>query len=168
VAKSSCAIMGLTVASLRRYYGTTSVKWAGYECGIISNKIEATIYLYPLSEKAAATAELGKWIHPTRLGGLGPGAELEKGDGEYGVKLTSGTHFVYIDGQAAVSQAVVIQLAHIIYRALAKHRSKRLRRGRACTVNESRCHWVPFQRNEVLPVAARHVNFIDETSPRCS
>jgi hypothetical protein len=119
LAKSSCAIMGLTVASLRPYFGTTSVKWAGYECGIISDKVEATIYLYPLSEKAAATAELGTWVHPTRLGGLGAGAELDKGDGEYGVKLTSGTHFVYIDGQAALSQGIIIQLAHIIYRALA-------------------------------------------------
>jgi hypothetical protein len=119
LAKSSCAIMGLTVAKLRPYYGKTTLSWAGYSCGLISDKIEATIYLYPLSERAAAIAELGKWIHPTRLGGLGAGAELEKGDGEYGVKLTSGTHFVYIDGQSAVDQGVVIQLAHIIYRALA-------------------------------------------------
>ena len=118
-AKSSCAIMGLTVASVRPYFGKSTLSWAGYSCGLISDKIEATIYLYPLSEKAAATAELGKWIHYTRLGGLGPGAELDKGDGEYGVKLTSGTHFVYIDGQSALNQGVVIQLAHIIYRALA-------------------------------------------------
>jgi len=119
LAKSSCAIMGLSVAALRPYYGKVTETFAGYACGVTSDKFEATIYLYPLSEKAAAIQELGTWVHPTRLGGLGPGAELEKGDGEYDVRLTSGTHFVFLDGQSAVSQGVIIQLAHIIYRALA-------------------------------------------------
>jgi hypothetical protein len=120
VAKTSCTTMGLTLASLRPYFGTVTLSAAGYECGLISDAIEATLYIYPLSEKAAATKELGVWRHPTRLGGLGAGAEFFKGtDGGYGLKLSSGTHFVYIDGQAVASQGKLITLAHIIYRALA-------------------------------------------------
>jgi hypothetical protein len=78
-----------------------------------------TLYHYPASERAAVIQELGVWRHPIRLGGLEAGASWLRGtDGAYGLRLTSGSHFVYIDGQLLPSQAKLISLAHIIYRAL--------------------------------------------------
>jgi hypothetical protein len=111
--------MGLTVSSLRRYYGTVTVHWAGYECGVIGTKLEVTLYLYPIGETAAVTKLVGL-VHGTRLGGLGAGAVFRNdGGGDYGLVLSGGKHCVYIDGQYVASQAILIQLAHIIYRALA-------------------------------------------------
>jgi hypothetical protein len=110
--------MGLTVASLRPHYGTVSVKWAGYECGLIGSKFEITLYLYPIGDVAAVTKEVGL-VHGKRLGGLGAGAVFRnEGGGDYGLVLGGGKHCVYIDGQYVASQAILIQLAHIIYRAL--------------------------------------------------
>jgi hypothetical protein len=119
VAKTSCTTMGLTPASLRALFGTVTFTSGGYECGF-EGSAEVTLYLYPLSQKAAALKADGVFRHPKRLGGLGAGADFEAdGSGSYRLNLTSGTHFVYILGQYVPTQAKLIALAHIIYRALA-------------------------------------------------
>jgi hypothetical protein len=118
VARSSCAIMGLSVADLRPYYGKVTETFAGYACGVTADKFEVTFYLYPIGETAAVTKEVGL-VHGKRLGGLGAGAVFRNdGGGVYGLVLSGGKYCVYIDGQSVVSQPVLIQLAHIIHRAL--------------------------------------------------
>jgi len=118
VAKTSCATMGMTAASLRPQFGKVAITAAGYECGLVGD-LEVTLYLYPANERAAVGKEVN--LKPARrLGGLGAGAIFASyGSGDYGLILTSGTHCVYIDGQALASQGKLIALAHIIYRALA-------------------------------------------------
>jgi hypothetical protein len=110
--------MGLSVADLKPYYGTVTETFAGYACGVTTDKFEITFYLYPIGETAAVTKEVGL-VHGKRLGGLGAGAVFRNdGGGIYGLVLSGGKHAVYIDGQSVASQAILIQLAHIIYRAL--------------------------------------------------
>jgi hypothetical protein len=118
VARTSCATMGLTVASLRPQFGKVAITAASYECGLVGDTIEVTLYLYPASDRAAVGKEVAlKPAH--RLGGLGVGAIFANyGGGDFGLILTSGTHCVYIDGQELASQGKLIALAHIIYRAL--------------------------------------------------
>jgi hypothetical protein len=119
VARTSCVTMGMTPASLRAQFGAVTVTAASYECGLVGDDIEVTLYLYPASERAAVGQEVHmKPAH--RIGGLGAGAIFANyGGGDFALLLTSGTHCVYIDGQALASQGKLIALAHIIYRALA-------------------------------------------------
>jgi hypothetical protein len=119
VARTSCTTMGMTPASLRAQFGTVAVTAASYECGLVGDGIEVTLYLYPASERAAVGQEVH--IKPAhRIGGLGAEAIFANyGGGDFALLLTSGTHCVYIDGQALASQGKLIALAHIIYRALA-------------------------------------------------
>jgi hypothetical protein len=118
VARTPCATMGLTVASLRPQFGKVAITAASYECGLVGGDIEVTLYLYPASDRAAVGKEVDlKPAH--RLGGLGAGAIFANyGGGDFGLILTSGTHCVYIDGQALASQGKLIALAHIICRTL--------------------------------------------------
>src|ERR1700691_1928083 len=99
VARTSCATMGLTVASLRPQFGKVAITAASYECGLVGDTIEVTLYLYPASDRAAVGKEVAlKPAH--RLGGLGVGAIFANyGGGDFGLILTSGTPCVYIDGQ---------------------------------------------------------------------
>jgi hypothetical protein len=120
VAKTSCTTMGLTPASLKSLFGTVTVKGAGYECGIVGDDVEVTLYLYTLGEKPSALKADGVFHHAKRLGGLGAGADFENdGGGYFRLNLTSGSHFVYILGQLLPSQGKLLALAHVIYRALA-------------------------------------------------
>jgi hypothetical protein len=110
--------MGMTVGSLRPQFGTVAIRAVSYECGLVGDDIEVTLYLYPASERAAVGQEVH--IKPAhRIGGLGTGAIFANyGGGDFALLMTSGTHCVYIDGQALASQGKLIALAHIIYRAL--------------------------------------------------
>jgi hypothetical protein len=118
VGRTSCTTMGMTVGALRPHFGTVAIRAVSYECGLVGDDIEVTLYLYPASERAAVGQEVH--IKPAhRIGGLGVGAIFANyGGGAYALLLTSGTHCVYIDGQALASQGKLIALAHIIYRAL--------------------------------------------------
>jgi hypothetical protein len=119
VARSSCAIMGLTPASMKPYFGVVAFTFAGYACGMTGDGVSVTLYLYSAGERAAVTKEVAL-RHAKRLGGLGPGAEFSNyGGGDFGLILTSGKHCVYIDGQLLPSQGKLISLAHVIYRAMA-------------------------------------------------
>jgi hypothetical protein len=108
----------MTPASLAPHFGKVVVTAASYECGLVGDDIEVTLYLYPASERAAVGQEVHmKPAH--RIGGLGVGAIFANyGGGDFALLMTSGTHCVYIDGQALASQGKLIALAHIIYRAL--------------------------------------------------
>jgi hypothetical protein len=119
LAKSSCAIMGLTPASLKPYFGTVTLTFAGYACGMTGDGTSVTLYLYGASERAAVTKQVAL-RHATRLGGLGPGAQFTNyGGGDFALILTSGKHCVYIDGQLLASQGKLLSLAHLIYRSMA-------------------------------------------------
>jgi len=119
LAKSSCAIMGLTPASMKPYFGVVTFTFAGYECGMTGDDVSVTLYLYSAGERAAVTKQIGL-RHAKRLGGLGPGAEFSNyGGGDFGLILTSGKHCVYVDGQLLPSQGKLISMAHVIYRAMA-------------------------------------------------
>ena len=121
VAKTSCSIMGLSVTSLRPYFGkTVAVEAAsGDECGITGD-LSVTVYLYPANNRTIwMKAYGGAFLHAKRLGGLGAGASYAGSSGAYWLNLTSGTHFVAIDAQSIPSTGKLIALAHIIYRALA-------------------------------------------------
>jgi hypothetical protein len=72
VARTSCTTMGMTPASLRAQFGTVAVTAASYECGLVGDGIEVTLYLYQASERAAVGQEVH--IKPAhRIGGLGAG-----------------------------------------------------------------------------------------------
>jgi hypothetical protein len=119
LAKSSCAIMGLTPASMKPYFGTVTFTFAGYACGMTGNDASVTLYLYAASERVAVGKEV-HLAHAKRLGGLGLGAEFSNyGGGDFQLILTSGKHCVFIDGQLLPSQGKLIALAHVIYRAMA-------------------------------------------------
>jgi hypothetical protein len=113
--------MGVTTATMARLFTNVEpVTAAGYECGITADNVSITLYLYPLSERAAAIKADGAFPHAIRLGGLGVGADYaNEGSGEYRLNLTSGTHFVYFYAELMPSTAKLIQLAHVVYRALA-------------------------------------------------
>ena len=120
-ATTGCSIMGLSVKSLRPYFGSTVVVEAvgGDECGITGD-LSVTVYLYPANNRAIWMKSYGgAFLHAKRLGGLGAGASHAGGSGAYWLNLTSGTHFVAIDAQSIPSTGKLIALAHIIYRALA-------------------------------------------------
>jgi hypothetical protein len=119
VAKTSCTTMGMSPASLRPHFGNVTVTAASYECGLVGDDFEVTLYLYPASERAAVGQEVH--IKPAhRIGGLGVGAIFANyGGGDFALLMTSGSHCVYIDGQLLASQGKLVALAHIIYRALA-------------------------------------------------
>jgi hypothetical protein len=113
--------MGVTTTTMSRLFQSVQpLVSGGYECGITADSVSVTLYLYPLSEKATALKSDGIFRHAKRLGGLGAGVDFSNdGSGKYQLNLTSGTHFVYFYAELMPSTAKLIQLAHLVYRALA-------------------------------------------------
>jgi hypothetical protein len=120
VVRTSCATMGLSTASLGRYFGSGMVVTAAsYECGVSGHGFTLTAYLWPLSQKAEVIDTEPVTKDKIPLGGLGAGADLYiRGDNYYVLNLTRGAHFVELDVTAAPSQGKLINLARIVFRAL--------------------------------------------------
>jgi hypothetical protein len=117
-ARTSCATMGMTPASLRPYFGTVAVAAAGYECGLTGDDLSTTLYLFPSSERAAVMKAY-PIAHARRAGGLGAYAIFaNEGSGEYRMFLTRGAHTVYFYAELLPSTPKLIALAHVVYRAL--------------------------------------------------
>src|ERR1035441_5985819 len=81
VAKTSCSIMGLSVTSLRPYFGSTVAVEAvgGDECGITGD-LSVTVYVYPANNRAIWMKAYGSaFLHAKRLGGRGAGGGDARG-----------------------------------------------------------------------------------------
>lgn len=117
-ARTSCATMGLTAASLRPYFGKVKVTAVGYVCGLVADDLSTNVYIFPASERVAVMKAY-PIAHARRARGLGAYAIFaNQGSGEYRMFLTSGTHTAYIHAVLLPSTPKLMALAHVIYRAM--------------------------------------------------